>query len=92
MEIIVAAVVDPVEPAKVLDHVGDYELKLILTTHQHWDHSGGNEEMFKKFPSITVCGGGPKIPCLNKKMEHEMEFSLGNISIKALSTFCHTQE
>ena len=38
-----AAVVDPVEPQKVLNYCQEHNLNLttILTTHHHWDHSGG---------------------------------------------------
>ncbi|CAL1545094.1 unnamed protein product, partial [Lymnaea stagnalis] len=29
----------------------------ILTTHKHWDHSGGNRTMRKTFPKLRVYGG-----------------------------------
>ena len=42
-----AAVVDPVEPTTVLEAVksSGCSLKSVLTTHHHWDHSGGNVKL-----------------------------------------------
>lgn len=53
------AVVDPVDPQKVVEAADEHwvDLKLILTTHHHWDHSGRNEEMKKLVPKIKVYGG-----------------------------------
>ena len=34
-----------------------FEPKHILTTHKHWDHSGGNKKMAEKYPGITIIGG-----------------------------------
>ena len=50
------AVVDPVEPIKVLDAARrlGVEITTILTTHSHWDHAGGNEELAKAIPGIEV--------------------------------------
>jgi len=44
-----AGVIDPVEPAKVMAAVkaAGCTLTHILTTHDHWDHAGGNETMVK---------------------------------------------
>lgn len=56
-----AALVDPADPypiVKVLqDQYSDYKLTTILTTHKHWDHAGGNLELLKQFPDLTVIGG-----------------------------------
>ncbi|CAI9091918.1 OLC1v1027038C1 [Oldenlandia corymbosa var. corymbosa] len=53
------AVVDPVEPQKVVDVAEEnwVDLKSVLTTHHHWDHAGGNEEMKKLVPKIKIHGG-----------------------------------
>ena len=56
----VAAVVDPVEPQKVLDKAKErgVEIQYVLTTHSHWDHAGGNEKIKKLCPSILHIYGG----------------------------------
>ncbi|WP_071455655.1 hydroxyacylglutathione hydrolase [Gloeomargarita lithophora] len=54
-----AAVVDPAEPAPVLDFLHAHQLKLtaILNTHHHGDHVGANQDLLHYFPDLTVYGG-----------------------------------
>ncbi|XP_034526524.1 hydroxyacylglutathione hydrolase, mitochondrial isoform X2 [Ailuropoda melanoleuca] len=65
-----AAIVDPVQPQKVVETVKKRGVKLttVLTTHHHWDHAGGNEKLVKLEPGLKV----------------------GSLSVKCLSTPCHT--
>jgi hydroxyacylglutathione hydrolase len=55
----VAAAVDPVEPKKVLEAAEKegVPIKAIYTTHHHWDHAGGNEELLKSLPKGTPVYG-----------------------------------
>jgi hydroxyacylglutathione hydrolase len=44
----------------VLDFLKDKDIKHpthILSTHKHWDHSGGNEMMRELFGTIEIIGG-----------------------------------
>ncbi|KAJ1665852.1 Cytoplasmic glyoxalase II [Coemansia sp. RSA 1813] len=87
------SVIDPVEPSKVIPVVEstNLELKSILTTHHHADHSGGNNGMLKAFPGLTVYGGDrARIPGLTKQLNDGDEFKLGSLSIRAIQTFGHT--
>ncbi|XP_013199925.1 hydroxyacylglutathione hydrolase, mitochondrial [Amyelois transitella] len=86
------AVVDPVEPTSVLQAVQDQGLKLttVLTTHHHWDHAGGNEDLVKLYPGLTVYGGDNRIGALTKLVKHNDGFNLGNLNVKCLFTPCHT--
>jgi hydroxyacylglutathione hydrolase len=54
-----AAVVDPGDAAPVLWHLQNSGRRLtaILNTHHHGDHTGGNEDLIKKFPGIPVYAG-----------------------------------
>ncbi|XP_067128107.1 hydroxyacylglutathione hydrolase, mitochondrial [Centruroides vittatus] len=88
-----AAIVDPVDPEKVIDTVNKSgaQLTTVLTTHHHWDHAGGNEKLVKKFASpLMVCGGDERVGALNNKVKHGDEINLGSLNIKCLSTPCHT--
>jgi hydroxyacylglutathione hydrolase len=54
--------VDASESEKVeefMKALGIENLTHLLTTHKHWDHSGGNNDLKAKFPHLEVIGGAP---------------------------------
>ncbi len=55
----IAAVVDPAQAKPVLNKLQELnaDLVAIFNTHHHSDHVGGNQELIKKFPQLTVYGG-----------------------------------
>nr|XP_020024979.1 hydroxyacylglutathione hydrolase, mitochondrial isoform X2 [Castor canadensis] len=67
-----AAIVDPVQPQKVVETVRKHGVKLttVLTTHHHWDHAGGNEKLVKLEPALKVYGGDDRIGALTHKVTH----------------------
>ncbi|KAM6080103.1 hydroxyacylglutathione hydrolase, mitochondrial isoform 3-T3 [Theristicus caerulescens] len=67
-----AAIVDPVQPQKVLDAVKKHGVKLttVLTTHHHWDHAGGNEKLVKMETGLRVYGGDSRVGALTQKVSH----------------------
>ncbi|XP_053551058.1 hydroxyacylglutathione hydrolase, mitochondrial isoform X3 [Bombina bombina] len=87
-----AAIVDPVQPHKVVDAVKKHGVKLtsVLTTHHHWDHAGGNEKLVKMVSGLTVYGGDSRVGALNRKVSHLTTFQVGSLHIKCLFTPCHT--
>ncbi|XP_074035995.1 hydroxyacylglutathione hydrolase tenzing norgay isoform X2 [Leptinotarsa decemlineata] len=88
-----AAVVDPVEPDTVLAAVKAEGVNLtkVLTTHHHWDHAGGNEELVKKSAgALQVFGGDKRIGALTNEVKHGDKFSIGEINVECLFTPCHT--
>ncbi|CAH2307414.1 hydroxyacylglutathione hydrolase, mitochondrial isoform X1 [Pelobates cultripes] len=87
-----AAIVDPVQPQKVVEAVRKHGVKLttVLTTHHHWDHAGGNEKLVKMVSGLKVYGGDSRIGALNQKISHLSTFKIGSLHIKCLSTPCHT--
>lgn len=90
----VAAVVDPVEPRKVLKAVadeGDVTLTSVLTTHHHWDHAGGNAELVQLQTGLKVYGGDINTGALTKQVEHAEEISIGSLLVTCLLTPCHTR-
>jgi len=32
-------------------------IKMILTTHKHWDHADGNLDVKKAYPEVEIVGG-----------------------------------
>ncbi|XP_060116535.1 hydroxyacylglutathione hydrolase, mitochondrial-like [Heteronotia binoei] len=87
-----AAIVDPVQPQKVVDAVRKHGVKLttVLTTHHHWDHAGGNEKLVKMAPGLQVYGGDSRVGALTQRVSHLMSFQVGSLNVKCLSTPCHT--
>ncbi|XP_038618498.1 hydroxyacylglutathione hydrolase, mitochondrial isoform X1 [Tachyglossus aculeatus] len=87
-----AAIVDPVQPQKVLETVKKYGVKLttVLTTHHHWDHAGGNEKLVKMEPGLKVFGGDDRVGALTQKVSHLSTFQVGTLHVKCLFTPCHT--
>ncbi|KAF3433244.1 hypothetical protein FNV43_RR24346 [Rhamnella rubrinervis] len=90
-----AAVVDPVEPQKIVNTAKQHDvlLKLVLTTHHHWDHAGGNEKLKQLVPGIKVYGGSiDNVKGCTDKVENGDKISLGaNVNILSLHTPCHTK-
>jgi len=88
-----AAVVDPVEPKKVLDLVQAQNVNLttVLTTHHHWDHAGGNKELLAAMPNLRVLGGDKRIDAVTQIVAHSDKFELGKLNVECLFTPCHTQ-
>ncbi|KAH7643320.1 hydroxyacylglutathione hydrolase [Dermatophagoides farinae] len=94
-----AAVVDPVEPEKVMDLIQSIDnsnrinIRTILATHHHWDHSGGNHKMLQLIPGsseISVVGGDDRIDAINHRVKNGDKLSLGRLCIECLHTPCHT--
>ncbi|KAJ0101585.1 hypothetical protein Patl1_06794 [Pistacia atlantica] len=90
-----AAVVDPVEPQKIVDAAKQHgaQLTLVLTTHHHWDHAGGNDKIKQIVPGIKVYGGSlDNVRCCTHQVENGDNISLGaHINILSLHTPCHTK-
>ncbi|CDU23213.1 related to GLO4-glyoxalase II (hydroxyacylglutathione hydrolase) [Sporisorium scitamineum] len=94
-----AVFVDPYDVAAVsgaAEKLGIEREKVVglLTTHHHFDHSGGNEAFSAAYPGRPVFGGSDKIPALTDKVVDGAEIGnlLKGIQIKCLATPCHTQD
>ncbi|XP_056358883.1 uncharacterized protein LOC130259031 isoform X2 [Oenanthe melanoleuca] len=79
-----AVAVDAAVPKRLLEIVRkeDVVLRAILTTHHHWDHARGNEELAQLLPGLRVFGADERIGALTHKF--------GAIRVRCLFTPCHT--
>ncbi|KAF6124707.1 hydroxyacylglutathione hydrolase [Phyllostomus discolor] len=77
---------------EVVEMVKKHGVKLttLLTTHHHWDHAGGNEKLVKLQPGLKVYGGDDRIGALTHKATHLSTLQVGSLTVKCLSTPCHT--
>ncbi|ODV82398.1 hydroxyacylglutathione hydrolase [Suhomyces tanzawaensis NRRL Y-17324] len=91
-----AWLIDAAEPEDVYKYLKEnkpgFELKAIVNTHHHYDHSDGNKEFHKKYPDLPVVAGKDS-PLVSYTPSHQEVIDLGdNLSITALHTPCHTQD
>lgn len=87
-----AACVDPFDVDKVKAAVKKegVELESCLTTHSHWDHNGGNTKLAAAFKNITIYAG--YTDKITQKVKHGDLIKIGNLTVRALSTPCHTPD
>jgi hydroxyacylglutathione hydrolase len=86
----VYGVIDPAEPQKVIESLGNIIPQFLLTTHHHNDHSGGNTQITKIFPRIQVYGSDQRIPCVTKIVEDRKTFQVGELDVTPFFTPGHT--
>ncbi|KAF9567611.1 Metallo-hydrolase/oxidoreductase [Agrocybe pediades] len=90
-----AAAVDPYDVPKVTAAAKELGVEIVagITTHHHFDHSGGNEDFASQYPGVPIYGGSDKVPKLTNLVKDKDEFTVGNnIHVKCLATPCHTQD
>jgi hydroxyacylglutathione hydrolase len=94
-----AVIVDPANPPEVTPVLkeaidsGRINLKAIVNTHHHGDHSGGNNKLRNDLgqPDLEIIGG-KDCQSVTRTPEHGSSFKLGDINIKSVHTPCHTQD
>ena len=68
------------------------KIDFILNTHHHFDHTGGNLKLKKKY-NCKIIGSlrdEKKIPGIDVKLEHDDIFKFGNIKFKIILVPGHT--
>ncbi|XP_061455115.1 hydroxyacylglutathione hydrolase-like protein isoform X2 [Rhineura floridana] len=68
----------------------DATLRAILTTHHHWDHARGNEDLSKLYPGLEVYGGDERVGALTHHVTHGEELKFSSINVRCLLTPGHT--
>lgn len=89
-------IIDPAAPKDIEDYLAknklSYDLKAIVNTHHHYDHSDGNKYFHKKYPDLPIIAGKDS-PLVSYTPADNEVIDLGdNVSITALHTPCHTQD
>jgi hydroxyacylglutathione hydrolase len=90
-----AAVVDCSDAAPVLNEVARRGLVLeaILSTHHHWDHIGGNEDVAHARPGVRVLGSRAdrsRVPALTEALADGESFEVAGLRGRALFIPAHT--
>jgi hydroxyacylglutathione hydrolase len=94
--IVDASEAEPV--AKAIDTLNDelrtkLSIAAIWSTHHHWDHVGGNEELGRRLGIADVYGhtsDDGRLPGLTKKLDDGDTFTLGKLAVRARHIPGHT--
>lgn len=89
------AVVDCAEADKVLAEARRrrVEIVAVLSTHWHFDHVGGNEELAAAIPGVKVYGGGAeggRVPALTDAVEDGDQITVGGFEARVIGIPAHT--
>ena len=86
-----AALVDPADAEVAMRTANDMgvQIKFILTTHHHFDHAGGNNDVKKLVPDVEVIGGDD-VQGMTRKVSDGESFNVGNLRISCVHTPAHT--
>ena len=89
-----ACVVDPSEAEPIINFIENKNIKLkyILNTHHHYDHTGGNKDLKKKYGSIVVGfkGDSKRIPEIDILLEDNQIWKAENFEAKIMHIPGHT--
>jgi hydroxyacylglutathione hydrolase len=93
-----AGIVDVAQAAPVLEAASREGVRLttILSTHHHFDHVGGNEELLAALPANSVSvyghhGDADRIPGITRPLDDGEEFQLGGLAVRGLFIPAHTR-
>lgn len=93
-----AVIIDPANPPEVAPilknalSAGKINLTAIVNTHHHWDHAGGNKKLLSELGTDLAIIGGKDCEGVTKTPKHGETFKIGDISVTAVHTPCHTQD
>jgi len=89
-----AVVIDPSYSPELINNSAkenNYKIEYIFVTHDHCDHTNGNNEIMKLTGKLPLLFGD-KDPKTELAVTDGAEFSLGNLKIKILHTPGHTND
>ncbi len=90
-----AAVIDPSEAKPVAEALTELglQLGLILNTHHHHDHVGGNQELARAFSAQVFCSSYDvaRVPQASRGLDDGEELELDGLEIAVLAIPGHTQ-
>lgn len=90
-----AALVDPANPTPLVTLAARLGATITtsLTTHKHWDHAGGNEQLAKLLPGLDIVGSAyEEAPAVSITLESGDTHTIRgtDLHVGTLHTPCHT--
>lgn len=85
-------IVDPGDAAPVLQYLAKHQLNLkaILITHHHWDHTDGLPGVLEKHPCPVYGPSHENIPLVTNKLKDGEHFSILDLKMEILELPGHT--
>jgi hydroxyacylglutathione hydrolase len=88
-----AAAVDPVDPDAIIRAAESEGARIIsvLTTHNHWDHAGGNNKMVQllgKQLEAVFGGRGDGAEGVTAEVDDASELRIGSLPVQVMFTVC----
>jgi hydroxyacylglutathione hydrolase len=63
----------------------------ILSTHKHWDHTGGNSELAQRFEGLQIVGGeNDEVTGCTTPVSNDHTLEIAGLKVKCHHTPCHT--
>lgn len=90
----IAACVDPADSIPVHEAVQGLkcDLKMLLCTHKHTDHTGGNYFFSNNYHHLEVISTKYEdTPAVTKYVGDGDQFNIGSLNVKVFHTPCHTK-
>ena len=88
------AVVDPAlsEPVNLFLKEKNWKLDFIFSTHHHWDHTGGNLKLKRKWDCriLGFTEDAHRIPGIDQHLQEGEEFTFGKLPCRVLFFPGHT--
>mmetsp|Transcript_56875 Transcript_56875/g.113010 ORF Transcript_56875/g.113010 Transcript_56875/m.113010 type:complete len:283 (-) Transcript_56875:466-1314(-) len=86
-----AAVVDPADASTCVAaaQARGLTIKIVLTTHHHFDHSGGNNDLVRLVPDVVVVGG-EDVQAITRRVADGEVLNIGRLTVRCVHTPSHT--
>lgn len=95
-----AALIDPIDGDRAVAHLDKHhlELEVVVNTHYHHDHIGGNDAVFKHFPDAILVAGATDAERIESQQSQPVErrlqggdtLDVGDVSLEIFDTPGHT--
>ncbi|QDG49692.1 MBL fold metallo-hydrolase [Persicimonas caeni] len=95
-----AALIDPIDGAQAVAHISEHglDLELVVNTHFHHDHIGGNDTVFERFPNARLVAGAgdserieaQQSRSIDRRLADGDSVEVGEASLTVLDTPGHT--
>ena len=91
----VTVIIDPAEPQPAIDQIERHggRLDFILNTHHHFDHTGGNEVLKKRYGARVLAGilDKGRIKTMDEGLVDGQRVMLGGQACQVIATPAHTK-